>query len=108
VKNLNVLSKVLLLLIIGLLVGSYWYLITDNIRLQGELDKLSDGLDQNIVDVSILCDKTLTLQDNMTTMKKRIDKLNSMLYNANKRIDILRSTVECQQSQILILRKEFK
>jgi len=91
-----------------LLVGSYWYLLSDNKRLSDKVDTLSDGLDQNIVDVSTASDVAITAQGDIIILKKRVDKLKSMLYNANDKIEHLQCRIECQQSQIAILRKEFK
>lgn len=107
-NNLNSIARALLFLILGLLIGSYWYLMVDDIKLHSQLDNLSDGIDQNIVDVSTVTDQLATAQNNILLTKKRVDKLNSMLYNANDKIEHLQCRIECQQSQIAILRKEFK
>jgi hypothetical protein len=107
-KNPNGIYKFLLILILALLVGSYWYLLSDNKRLSDKVDTLSDGLDQNIMDVSTASDVAITSQGDIIILKKRVDKLKSILYNADSKIERLQDKIECQQSQIVILRKEFK
>jgi peptidoglycan hydrolase CwlO-like protein len=107
-KTPNGIYKVLLILILALLVGSYWYLISENSKFRNDINQLTDGLDRNITDVSTVVDQVITAQGDIIILKKRVDKLKSMLYNANNKIERLQDKVECQQSQIVILRKEFK